>query len=291
VTARILGLIAAALLAGGMLATGGCAQAQPRSGAKPMNADSVIASLLKHDHMLLREPAIADPALLPRIAAELPKFDEQSKALTAAYLEKYDSRESADLLLRMTRENVQVAAAAARTLNKLSTVPAPDALLAAIPLASDKYVRGQLYLVTGKSKAPVDLDKLRNIARSEKNPEALADLLAAVVKLGGSNERTTFLNLVRQASADQVIRIQEHLLYVNDVRFAKGLLPWFDSNDGVMRIGSDRQGGMMARKKDFAVWIAHQLGVKFQPAPTYLTNFGDADIAAARKAVQALPDA
>ena len=256
-----------------------------------MSADSVIASLAKHDPMLLRQPAISDPALLPRLAAELPKFDEQAKALTAAYLEKYDNRESAELLLRMTRENVQVAAAAVRSLNKLSTVPAPDSLLAAIPLASDKYVRGQLYLATGRSKAPVDLDKLRNIARSEKNPEALADLLAAVVKLGGTNERATFLNLVRSASADQVIRTQEHLLYVNDVRFAKGMLPWFDSDDGVMRIGSDRQGGMMARKKDFAVWVAHQLGVKFQMTPDYLTNFSDAVIAAARKAVQALPDA
>jgi len=255
-----------------------------------MNADSVIASLAKHDPMLLREPAIPDPALLPRLAAELPKLDPQAKALMAAFLEKYDNRESAEILLRMTSESVQVAAPAARTLYKLTTVPAPDELLAAIPLASDKYVRGRLYLVTGKSRARVDLDKLRALARSEKDREALADLLAAVVKLGGANERSTFLNMVKSASADQAIRTQEHLLYVNDVRFAKGLLPWFDSQDGVMRIGSDRQGGKMARQKDFAVWVAHQLGVGFQMTPDHLANFSDAVIAAAKKAVQSLPD-
>ena len=56
----------------------------------------------------------------------------------------------------------------------------------------------------------------------------------------------------------------------------------------VMRIGSDRQGGM-ARMKDVAAWCAHLLGVKVPIKPEYLTNYSDDVNKAVRMAVEASP--
>lgn len=255
-----------------------------------MNSETVITAIRRGDPSVLQQPPLADASLVDGLGAAMGEFDERSQMLATSYLSRVDDLASANLLLRLTgMSSLSVAAGAARALGQLKVTPAVDDVFAAVPQRRDSFIRGQLYLLIGRSGGSGTLDRLRSLIPSEQDIDARLDLLAALTRLGGDNERAIFLKRVASVGADQALRTQDHLLYVGDPRLARGMLPWFDSSDGVMRIGSDRQGGM-ARMRDIAVWTAHLLGVKFPIDPPYLGNYSDAILAGAKRAIQALPE-
>jgi hypothetical protein len=131
------------------------------------------------------------------------------------------------------------------------------------------------------------VEALRVQIRNEHDREAAEDGEVAMVKLGGIAEREAFLQRVRDTSPDDALRVSDQLLYLGDLKFARGLLPWLSDTRNVTRLGGDRQQ-RMARMSDIAVWTAHQLGVRFRISPEYLTNYPDSVTLAARSAIEAL---
>ncbi|MDR3701685.1 MAG: hypothetical protein P4L56_18700 [Candidatus Sulfopaludibacter sp.] len=127
------------------------------------------------------------------------------------------------------------------------------------------------------------------MAKLEKDPDAAESAEVAAVKLGGDAERKSFLKRIEEASPEKALTIQDQMLYVGDPKLAKALKTWFENTAGVMRLGSDRQGGSV-RMCDLAAWIAFRLGVKFDLQPQHLDNFAPGVLAAAKAACAALPD-
>ena len=113
-----------------------------------------------------------------------------------------------------------------------------------------------MYLAAGNSKNPPALSAFRDVARLEKDPDAAESAEVAAVKLGGDAERKSFLKRIEEAPPEKALAIQDQMLYVGDPKLAKALLTWFDNTAGVMRLGSDRQGGGSVRMCDLAAWIA-----------------------------------
>jgi hypothetical protein len=185
--------------------------------------------------------------------------------------------------------SLQVAASAARSLAGADfSIPASE-IVAVIPSRPDPNVRGYLYLAAGNSKIPPALTAFRDVAKLEKDPAAAENAEAAAVKLGGDVERKSFLKRIEGATPAQALNIQDQMIYVADPKLCKALKPWFAKEGGVMRLGSDRQGGSV-RMCDLAAWIAFRLGVRFDLQPQYLANFAPGVLNAAKDAIAALPD-
>jgi hypothetical protein len=146
-----------------------------------------------------------------------------------------------------------------------------------------------LYLAAGNSKIPPALTAFRDAAKLEKDPAAAEEAEVGAVKLGGDIERKSFMKRIEQAAPEKALNIQDQMLYVGDPKLCKALKPWFAREAGVMRLGSDRQGGSV-RMCDLAVWIAFRLGVKFGPQLHSIANFSPGVLNAAKDAIAALPD-
>jgi hypothetical protein len=69
---------------------------------------------------------------------------------------------------------------------------------------------------------------------------------------------------------------------------AKGLIPWLDNKEDVMRLGGDRQE-MMERMCDSAIWIAHMLKIKLPFETAYSRNFTEVEIEQTKKVLELLP--
>jgi len=257
---------------------------------RPMSSKEVMKAIREHDWDIVARPLAAPVSLADEIGRDLPQLDNESKEIAVATLEHIHSPTSSGLLLRMTGDsNLQVAAAAARTLLRVLHIPPVDDILAAISQRENDFVRGRLYLLAGRANEAGKLQALRALVNNEKNPDSALDAQAAMVKLGGEPERAAFLERIRTARPDQATRASDHLLYINDSRLAKGMIPWLSNKSPVFRLGTDRDE-RAARMCDLAVYTAHQLGIKFYMEPQGIANFEASIIANAEKAVLALPD-
>jgi len=255
-----------------------------------MTDDTVISILRTHDRRILQAPAPPTATFVPTLERSLSGFDDAARELAVLYLAKFNPPGTSALLLRLTADpSLQTAAAAARSLAGGDHSFPGSEIVAAIPSRRDRHVRGYLYLAAGASKNPPALTAFRDVAKLEKDPEAAESAEAAAVKLGGDVERKSFMKRIEEAPPEKALNIQDQMLYVGDPKLAKALKPWFENTAGVMRLGSDRQGGSV-RMGDLAAWIAYRLGVKFDLHPQYLANFKPGVLAAAKAAVSALPD-
>lgn len=256
-----------------------------------MTDEPVVSALRAHDRRILQGPASPNPNVAPSVESALPGLDEEARAIAALFLAHNNGPGAGNVLLKLTGDrSVQVASSAARSLVNVTDKPAGNTILAAIPARQDRMVRGFLYLAAGKAKSAPGLDAFREVAKKEVDPGAAESAQVALVRLGGEPERKAFLHRISTATAEKAIQIQDQMLYVGDPLLAKGLLPWFGNKEGVLRLGGDRQD-RMARMCDMAVWIAHQLGVKFAMNPSdHLTIYDAGVLAAAKAAIAALPD-
>jgi hypothetical protein len=256
-----------------------------------MTDETVISILRNNDRRILQAPAPPTSNFVPALERSLSGFGDSARELAVLYLAKFNPPGSGTLLLRLTIDSsLQTAAAAARSLASGDYSVAGSEIVAAIPSRRDRHVRGYLYLAAGNSKNPPALSAFRDVAKLEKDPDAAESAEVAAVKLGGDAERKSFLKRIQDAPPEKALTIQDQMLYVGDPKLAKALLPWFDNTTGVMRLGSDRQGGRSVRMCDLAAWIAFRLGVKFDLQPQYLENFAPGVLAAAKAACAALPD-
>jgi hypothetical protein len=257
---------------------------------RAMSVDEVLKALRAHDWGVIRLAVAAPPSTVAEIERALPQLDDEAREIAVALLVRQNAPNVGQLLLKMTADrNQQVSAGAARGLLVVTDAPRPDAILTALRERENDFVRSRLYLAVGRTKDASKLEELRSIASGEKNREATLDAQAAAVKLGGQPERAAFLERVRTARQDQAVSVSDHLLYINDPKLAKGMLPWLSNRSGVLRLGTDLEP-RMARMCDLAAFTAYQLGIGFQIEPKRIEKFDDKVIANAAAALRALPD-
>lgn len=216
------------------------------------------------------------------------QLGDEGSQIAATLASRYPSPETAHFMLAMARStHMQAAVTAAMSLSSLPDGPSMIDLVGTVKHAADPIVRAQLYLALGRSTDAQALSALRVLLSTETDASAAVKGTAAAARLDGAAERTVLLARVTNASAENAKDVYDELLYVGDVRFAKGLLPWLDTLDPVTRIGSDTDN-RAARLCDLAVWTALRLGVKLPASGAKLANYDEATIAATRAALQQL---
>lgn len=222
---------------------------------------------------------------LAKIAAQ---FNDQASQIATILVGRYRGPQSTSFLIAMARStHMQAAVTAATTLGELTEAPPAVEIARSIPQAKNPLVRGRLYLVLGRSREGPALTALRTLLATEQDPDVRTKATAAAARLGGDVERAAFMQRVKSATADNAKDVYDELLYVGDVRFAKGLLPWLDQRGPVTRIGGDAEG-RNARLCDLAVWTSMRLGVTLSISATQLDNYDDATIQETRVALQQL---
>jgi hypothetical protein len=254
-----------------------------------MTVSEILQAIAAHDWTVKEGVAGAPTNLGEAIDAGLVRFDPEARQLAVACLEAWNGPGVGALLLRMTNDrDPQTAVAAANALGRVSDRPPMPQILTETPTRGEPFVRGLLYKLVGTSRATHLLQDLRKVAAGESNADAQRDAQRALVMLGGEQEREAFKRRVAEARPDEVLDLQDDLLAIADPRLAKSMLPWFDNEAGVTRLGGDRNP-KMARMCDVAVWTAQLMKIPLPTAPTALTNYPAQMIGEARAAVMALP--
>lgn len=248
-----------------------------------------ITSIQMNDRTVINRAKDAPADFLSELDRVWKTLDPNARGIAVLMLEKIDSGPAAAFLLRVTADpNAQVAAAAARVLLDMSSLPAGDMILNLIPSRESPFVRGKLYLAAGK--ANCGLDALRRTAAMEADPGAAGCALAAMVRRGGAAERIRFMEQVEKARPDEVLEFSRQILYINEPNLAKAMVPWLDSTEGVMRIGYDAPGkDRQARMCDFAIWNGKLLGHPTS-AGDAIANYEPAHVSRIRKLFAELPD-
>jgi hypothetical protein len=232
-----------------------------------------------------------DPSQLAAdLASVAGQLDDEGSQLATILVGRYHGPESTPFLIAMTRSaHLQAAVSAAMTLGELPDAPPSVDIARSIRSAVDPLVRAQLYLVLGRSHEAAALAAVRLLHSTEQDSDARDKAAVAAARLGGDVERAAFLQRISGATSANAKDVYDDLLYVGDVRFAKGMLPWLDQHDPVTRIGSDAEG-RSARLCDLAVWTALRLGIKLPVQADQLDIYDDATLAATRAALQQLAD-
>lgn len=253
-------------------------------------SEAYINAVKSHDRSVIGRAGQAPPDIAKQLDEVNGSLDAESRELAIELVVRQDNQYAGTYLLRRTGDDdVNIATLAVEQLAKIVNKPAAAEIIGAIPLRKDPFIRGELCLFVGKTYDSGALEGLRQLEANEKDKEARLRLLAARVKLGGRPERQEFVGEVAATEPDDAMQMQDLMIYIGDAAVAKGLIPWLDKKDDIVRIGSDRQGGM-ARMNDVAVWIANLLKIKLPFETTSLRNFTDDEIASTRKILQLLPD-
>lgn len=248
-----------------------------------------ITALQQHDRKILEKARQAPRELPKEIDKQISNLDDEARELSIEFVAMQDSEYSGRYLLRRANDpSPDIAALAIEKMNLVIHKPKVEDIIAAIPTIKDPYIRGELYFGIGRRKEPDLLGQLRPVAAEEKDAEAKIKATAALVKLGGKPEKGEFIEIVRNTVPDDALTMQDHLLYIDNSDLAKGLIPWLDNTEDVMRLGGDRQEAM-ARMNDVGVWAAHRLKIQLPFETTKLRNFTPEEIEQTRKILSLLP--
>ncbi len=253
-------------------------------------SEAYIDAVKSHDRSVIERAGKAPPGIAKDLDEINASLDAESRELAIELVVRQDNQYAGAYLLRRTGDDdVNIATLAVEKLGKVVNKPSAADTIGAIPLRNDSFIRGELYLFVGRSSESGALEGLRQLEPKEKDDEAKLRLLAARVKLGGKPERQEFVGFVAKTEPDDVMQMQDLMTYIGDAAVAKGVISWLDREDGIVRIGSDRQNGM-ARMNDVAVWITHLLKITLPFETTSLRNFNADEIASTRKILELLPD-
>lgn len=261
----------------------------PTKENKKMSED-YIKALQQHDRSILDKAQQAPKDLPKDIDTAISSLDEEARLLAIELVIRQDNEYSGRFLLRRLNDaSPNVASVALRGIYTVIHKPSTDDILVTIPAIDDPFIRGKLDLEIGTRKEEDLLGKLRAVAAKESDKGAKLQALAALVKLGGREEKSQMLDIVRATKPEDALKMQDLLLYIGNPSMANGLIPWLDNNTDVMRIGSDRQN-MMARMCDVGVWTAHLLKIELPFETTRLRNFTPQEIEQTRKILELIAD-
>lgn len=260
----------------------------PTKEMKSMSQD-YIAALKNHDRTILDKTSQAPKELAKEIDKVISSFDEEARKLAVEFVAQQDSKYAVTFLLRrMNDSSPDVAMLAVESMGSISNKATTDEIIGEIPKVKDPFIRGKLFMDIGeRTQEEGVLQKLRPAVESEEDDEAALQGLAALVKLGGNNELAEFVGIIGKTEPDDVLQIQDLMLYTAKADVARGLISWLSNDEDIVRLGSDRDD-KMAKMKDMAVWIAHLLKISLPFETTHLRNFDDDEIKATGKKLQLL---
>jgi hypothetical protein len=251
-------------------------------------SEKFLEAIRNHDRTVLDRAQQAPPGLPREIDAVVDTMDAESREIAVELVTKQDSTLSATFLLRRTADSdANIATMAVEGLSKLVVKPPAQDIISVIPSRPDPFIRSKLYLEAGKLREDGVLEQLRRAAANEQDADVKLHSLAARAKQGGGPEAAEFTELVKQTEPDDALKMQDLLLYIGRQDLAKGLITWLDNNEGVMRLGSDRQNSE-ARMCDVAVWTVHLLNITLPFETTHLRNFEPDEIEQVRKILSTL---
>ncbi len=254
----------------------------------PLSNHAIIDAVQRSDWDALGAVPSDPSRLADDFETVLPQLDDEGSAIAAMLAARYPSAHTARFMLTLARStHLQAAINAAMSVSTLPDPPTVLDIAATVRKAIDPMVRAQLYLALGRSHDASALPALLALGVAEHDADASDKGVVAAARLGDVSARASFMLRVENATIENAKDVYDDLLYVGDVRFAKGLLPWLDGHDPVTRIGTD-EGGRSARLCDLAVWTAVRLGVKLPVSGDALDNYDDATIAATRAALRQL---
>ena len=250
--------------------------------------EQYLNSLRMHDITLPKRAADIPADFLERVAKSWKEFDAESRDIAVSTASQMRVRAAGQFLLSVAGlEGEESATAAASALINHPDAPDGNTILAATQRSRDAITRSRLYLAAGTHGAAIAV--FEPIAAKETNPEARQAAVEGMARLAHLPSLHALYDRTAKATASEVVRIHEALVYVRDKRLAKALISWLIKTDPVMRMGSDRSPAMI-RQCDYALWTAHVLGVAVSLPANHIDNFTPAPLAAAKPVLQALPD-
>jgi len=218
----------------------------------------------------------------------LPQLDDEGSEIAAILASRYPSQHTARFMLALTTStHLQAAMSAAMAISGLPHPPAVMDIAITTPKVVDPMVRAQLYLALGRTHDATALPALLALLATERDAHASDKGIVAAARLGDVTARANLLLRIEGATVANAKDVYDDVLYVGDVRFARGLLPWLDQRDPVTRIGGD-EAGRSARMCDLALWTAVRLGVKLPVSGDSLDIYDDAMLDRARAALRQL---
>jgi len=255
-----------------------------------LSNQSIIDAVQRDDWDAINAVPPAPLELTEDLERVMSQLDDEGSQIATTLASRYPGPRTAHFMLEMAAStHLQAAVTAAASLSELPQKPSAADIAATAKRAASPMVRAQLYLSLGRSQDPGALPALQLLLSTEGDVGAAEKGTAAAARLGGAAERVVLLGRVANASPANAKDVYDDLLYVGDVRFAKGLLPWLDQQEPVTRIGGD-EGGRVARMCDLAAWTAMRLGVKVPIPNTRLDIYDDATLQATRAALVQLPN-
>jgi hypothetical protein len=249
--------------------------------------DNYITALQQHDSTLSKRAGDIPPGWLAEVSKTWKDLDGEARDLAVDVAANMGSHQSGQFLLSVAAMPGEDAASPAA--NALLTHPqAPDGntLAAAASGVGDPHIRANLYRAAGIRRAAVS--QLEPLFAKETNPDARRALRDAMARLGHLPSLHAIYHETENAEPQQVIDLEDTLLYVNDPRLARALVPWLHKTGDVTRFSSDRSP-LMLRQCDFAIWIARQLGTGVQLHSAHIEIYSVGYFQAAKPVLEALP--
>lgn len=255
-----------------------------------LSNQSIIDAVQRDDWDAINAVPPAPLQLSEDLEHVMSQLGDEGSQIATTLASRYPGPRTAHFMLGMAAStHLQAAVTAASSLSDLPQKPSVADIAATAKRAVSPMVRAQLYLSLGLSQEAGALPALQLLLSTEGDAGAAQKGTAAAARLGGAAERVALFERVTSASAANAKDVYDDLLYVGDVRFARGLLPWLDQQEPVTRIGGD-EGGRVARMCDLAAWTAMRLGVKVPIPNTRLDIYDDATLQATRAALLQLPN-
>lgn len=247
-----------------------------------------LAALRQHDLTLPRRAGEIPQSWLEDVARNWQTLDAEARSLavsTAWAMAHATAGRFLQSLAGLRGEPVAVQAASA--LFDHPQAPDGGSLLVTASNAADPAVRMHLYRAAAVRGGPV--------AQLEQRHNEETDLLArtaardGLARLGHVPSLRALFAAAAKATALEVMDIRDSLLFANDKRLAKALVPWLESQDAVNRASSDRSPAML-RQCDHGLWIAHLLKAGVAIPVDHIAIYPAAAISAAKPVLEALPD-
>ncbi|MBM3786569.1 MAG: hypothetical protein FJW30_19600 [Acidobacteria bacterium] len=247
-----------------------------------------LNALRLHDTTLPARAAGISPSFLEDVARNWQSFDSQSRSIalsTAAAMPNPVAGRFLQSVSGLRGEPAAVQAAAA--LFHHPHAPEGASLLTTAANVPDPAVRTHLYRAAGVRNGPVS--QLEQRYKDETDEDAKLAARDSMARLGHVPSLRAIFRQTLEATAGDVMDVQDSLLFVEDKRLAKAMVPWLLSEDAVTRLSSDRSPAMI-RQCDYGVWIAYRLKTGVVVPVSHIDNYAHAVIAAAKPVLQRLPD-
>ena len=165
-------------------------------------------------------------------------------------------------------------------------------LLGAFDKSGDAITRQQIALLIGRLDG-ARLNDLQPRCSAEKDNEAQEGCVTALARMGDRSAQAEFVRRLHSAKDRELKRYLDYVSYIHQIWAVKALAPILENKSPVLRIGVDGLPGQVPeylRACDIALNLLVEIGgINFSFAVNGRTNYTDAQLAEARRALNKQP--